>query len=145
MGIEKKQLIYELSELERTLLAYDGAEGPIPEFIGCHLVRNPGLMWADLENLLINEYVDEGTAIETMRSLMKLTQARDEMTRKLGARVMKLLTIAFSEEVRENATIHVQLADLIMDVLENDVIKEAPITLTVGIDLAKDSEKVWGK
>lgn len=44
----------------------------------------------------------------------------------------------------------VLLANLFADVLENecirhDVIKEAPIKLSVAIDLAKDSEKVLEK
>lgn len=116
-AIEKKQLIYKLSKVETALLAYDAAEGPVSKFIGSHLERDPGLAWAELENLLIKEYVDEGMATDAMRSLIKLTQTRKEMTKELGARVTKLLTIAFPEEVRENATIQVQLADLFVDAL----------------------------
>lgn len=59
-------------------------------------------------------------------------------------------TIDFTEEVRENGAIQVHLADLFVTALENEriryvVIKEAPIRLSVAIDLTKDSEKVWEK
>lgn len=66
---------------------------------------------------------------------MNLAQARDKTSKELGARVTKLLIIAFLGEVRrENATIQVQLMDLFVDVLKNEcmghnVIKEAPIRL----------------
>lgn len=58
------------------------------------------------------------------------------------------MTINFLEEVRENATIRVQLSVLFVDALEddlirNDVIKEAPMRLYVAIDLAKNSENLW--
>lgn len=91
--------------------------------------------------MLINEFADEGTLIQVMRSLIKFTQAREEMTKELGARATNLSTIAFSGEVRDNATIQVQLADLLVD----EVIKEVPIILSVAIYLAKDSEKEWKK
>lgn len=68
-----------------------------------------------------------------------------EVTCELGARATKLPTIAFPEEVRENAAIQIQLADLFMDVLGYDMIKEAPIRFSVAINLVKDSEKVWEK
>lgn len=78
---------------------------------------------------------------------MNLTQAMDKTTRELGARAMKLSTMAFPEEIRENAAIRVQLADLFVNALGNeriryDEIKEAPIKLSMAINLAKDSEKV---
>lgn len=43
---------------------YDAAEGPVLEFWGGHLMRNPRLTYANLENLLIKEYADEGTTVE---------------------------------------------------------------------------------
>lgn len=37
-------------------------------------MRGLGLMWANLEGLLIKEYVNEGTAVKAMRSVMKLAR-----------------------------------------------------------------------
>lgn len=96
----------------------------------------------DLENLLIKEYANEGMVIEATMSSM---ESRDEMTRELGSRTMKLSTIAFLEEAKENAAIQVQLADLLVDVLENEcirhnMIKKAPVGLSVVISLVKDTE-----
>lgn len=51
-------------------------------------MRDPGLTWA--EKLRIDEYTDEGTAIEVVRGFMRLTQAKDENLRELGARAAKL-------------------------------------------------------
>lgn len=42
---------------------------------------------------------------------MKLTHTRYEMTKELEARATKFSTIAFPEEVRDNAAIQVQLAN----------------------------------
>lgn len=88
--------------------------------------------------------------IEVMRSLMNLTQAMDKTTRELRTRAMKLSTMTFPEEIRENATIRVQPVDLFVNALENERIrhdanKEALIRLSVSINLAKDSENVWEK
>lgn len=55
-------------------------------------------MWADLENLLIKVYADEGRAIEAMRGLTNLTEARDQTTRELGTRATNLSAIAFPEK-----------------------------------------------
>lgn len=56
----------------------------------------------------------------------------------------------FSEEVRENIAKQAHLADLYVQAPQNeyirhDVIKEAPIKLSVAIALAKDSERILGK
>lgn len=50
----------------------------------------------------------------------------------------------------ENFAIQAQLGDLFVDALDNErtrhvMIKEAPIRLSVAIDLAKYSDKVWEK
>lgn len=78
------------------------------------------MTWTDLEGLLIVEHVDEGTAVEIMRSLMKLAQARDKSLEELETRVIKLSVLAFSEEVRKSTTIQVKLADLYVEVLQNE-------------------------
>lgn len=85
-----------------------------------------------------------------MISLTRFTQVRDEIPGQLGARATKLSALAFPEEVRENAAIQVQLVDLFVDALENkcirpDIIRDVPTWLSLAIDLAKYSKKVWQK
>lgn len=78
------------------------------------------MTWTDLEGLLIGEHVNEGTAAETMRSLIKLAQARDKSLEELETRAMKLSALAFPEEVRKYTAIQVKLADLYVEVLQNE-------------------------
>lgn len=59
----------------------------------------------------------------------------------------KLAALSFPEEVRENVTIQ---ADMYAEALQNkcirqDIIKEAPIKLSVAIALARDSQRIWEK
>lgn len=61
------------------------------------------LTWKEPEELLLREYADEGTAIEITRSLMKLVQLRDKTPGELGVMSEKLATLAFPEEVTNNA------------------------------------------
>lgn len=73
-SLEKGQHTYELSNKETVYVAFDAAVATVSDFIGYHLVGYPQLTWSELEELLIKEYTIEGTAIEAMRSLMKLMQ-----------------------------------------------------------------------
>lgn len=66
----------------------------------------------------------------------------------IGGKGDELSTVAFPEELRENAAFQVYLADLYVDALGNerirhDVIKEGRVILLVSINLAKDNERVW--
>lgn len=47
------------------------------------------MIWKELQELLIGEYANEGTAIETIRSHIKLVQLRDETLGELGVRMKK--------------------------------------------------------
>lgn len=105
--IGKRQRIYELFE-KTVYLVYDEAEGPVSEFIGGHLARDPQLTWTELEGLLVGEYADEGTAVEAMRSLMKHAHVKDESPGELGTRAMKLSTLVFPEEIRKDTTVQAQ-------------------------------------
>lgn len=109
-SIKKGWLIYELSDSERVYAVFNAAVGTVLDFIGDHLVRDPCVTWKELEELQIGEYADEGTATETMKQL------RDETPRELE----KLATLAFPEEVRINAIMQAQLADLYVEVLQNE-------------------------
>lgn len=69
---------------------------------------------------------------------MRFTQARVKTSGELGSRATKLSALTFTEEVRENAAIQVQLPDLSVDSLWNecirhDVIKEAPTRLSLSL------------
>lgn len=129
-------------------MAFNAAEGPVSKFIGNHLVRDPQLTWKELEELLVEEYANEETAIEAMRSLMKLVQIRGKTLGKLGVRAKKMPTLAFPGEVRDNTAIQAQLVDLYIEALQNeyirhDVIKEALVKLSVAIALAKYNQRIW--
>lgn len=123
VSIKKGQLIYELSDRETVYMVFNAVMRTVSKFIGDCLVRELRLTWKELEELLIGEYADEGTLIEAMRSLMKLAQLRDKSAGELGVRVEKLATVAFLEEVRNNTIMQAQLADLYVEVLQNECIQ----------------------
>lgn len=77
-------------------MAFSTAEGLVSMFIAA---RDPQLTWRELEGLLIDEYVDEGMAVEAMRNLMKLTQMKDKSTRELGVRTEKLAALAILKKL----------------------------------------------
>lgn len=113
-------------------------EEPVSEFIA----RDSQLTWT--EGLLVGEYADEGTAVEAIRSFMKLAQMKGESLGELGVKATKLSALDFPEEVRENAAIQ---ADLYEKVLQNEpirhyVIKDAPVRLLIAITLARDSKRM---
>lgn len=96
----------------------------------------------------MEEYADEGTAIEAMGGLKKLVQIRVKTPGELGIRAEKISTLAFPGELRHNSVIQSQLAYLYVEALQNeriqhDVIKEALVMLSVAIALAKDSQGIW--
>lgn len=78
---------YELSEKE----TFNAAEGPVSKFIRGHLARDSRLTWKELKE----EYADEGTEIEAMRSLIKLVQIRGETPGELRVRTEKMATLVF--------------------------------------------------
>lgn len=103
-----------------------------------------------MKRLLVTKYADEGTIVEAMRGLMKLAHAKCEFPKELGVRNEELAVLAFQKEVKENAAIRVQLANLYLEALQNecirhDVIKEAPVKLSAAIALAKKSQRILEK
>lgn len=60
------------------ILVSDADKGPVSNFVAGYLVRDSGLMWAELEKLLIGKYTDEEIAVVVMRGLIRLTYARDK-------------------------------------------------------------------
>lgn len=99
---------------------------------------------------MTREFADEGTAIEAMRALLKMTQLRDKTPGKLGARLEKLSLLAFPEVVRNNAVMQAQLANLYVEALSDErirhnALKEGPLRLSAAVSLAKESQGVWEK
>lgn len=148
--LEKSRTIYELSDQETLYLAYDATKGKASEFVRGLLENHPRLAWEEVKKLLTKEFADEGTAIEAMRALLKLTQLREETPGELGARAGRLSSLAFPEVVRDNAVMQAQLADLYVEALSDervrhDVLKEGPLRLSAAIELARESQGVWDK
>lgn len=80
---------------------------------------------------MTQEFANKGKVIEAMRALLKLVQLRNETPGELGTRVEKLATLAFLENVKDNAVMQVQLADLYVEALTDEhirhnVLKEGP-------------------
>lgn len=87
-----------------------------------------------LEELLTQEFAYKGTAIEAMRALLRLNL---ETSGDLGTRAERMATLAFPEEVKNNAVMQVQLTDLYVEVLSDertrhDVLKEGPLKIPGG-------------
>ena len=64
-SIQKKQVIYGLSDQEMVLLAYEAAAGPVSKYVGGLYREDPALTWTELKSALIRQYASERTAIET--------------------------------------------------------------------------------
>lgn len=147
--LDKSRVIYGLSDQETLYLAYDATRGKASEYIKGLLASEPHLTWERLEELLTGEFADGGTAMEAMRALLKMTQLRDETTGELGARAEKLSSVAFPD-VKNNAVMQAQLADLYVEALSDerirhDVLKEGPLRLSASVALSKESLGVWEK
>lgn len=69
------------------------------------------LTWRELEELIIKEYADECIVIEAMRGFMRLVPLKDVTPGDLGARPEKLATLSFSEDIRSNVIMQVQLTE----------------------------------
>ena len=63
-SIQKKQVIYGLSEQEMVLLAHEEAAGPVSKNVGGLYRENPALTWTELKSALIRQNASEGTAKE---------------------------------------------------------------------------------
>lgn len=85
-----------------------------------HLARDPQLTWTELEVLLVGGYVNKETAVEAMKSLMKLAQMKGKSPGDLEVKAQKLAALAFPEEIRENIAIQAKLADLYVEALQNE-------------------------
>lgn len=123
--------IYKLFNRETVLVAFTFAVGTVSKFLRSLV----------LVELLIGEYADEGTAIADMRILMKVVQLKDETSGELGVRAEKMVILALPGELSNNAVTQSMVADLYVEALQNnrirhDVIKKAPVKLSVAVALA---------
>ena len=148
LSIQKKQVIYGLSDQEMVLLAYEAAAGPVSKFIGGLYRENPALTWAELKSALVRQYASERTAIEAVRKLFRLRQGDSESIEDLGERITGLATLAFPElATRDSGSIQALLADAYMDALGDkelrcDVLRKGPSTLAAAVEAARNNERL---
>lgn len=117
------------------------------EFIKGLIASESHLSWERLQVLLTQEFANEGTAIESMRALLKMAQLKDETPGELGTRAEKLFLLTFPEEVKHNTIMQAQLADLYIEALSDghihhNVMKEGPLRFSPAVALAKESQGV---
>lgn len=103
-SIRKEQFIYKMFKKDTVYVAFNAAEGPVSK-IQRGSSGKGSLVDLEKEELLVEEYADEGTTIEAMRGLMKLVQVRGETPGELRVRAKKLATLVFPEEVIYNPVI----------------------------------------
>lgn len=136
-----------VSLTETVYVAGNAATGEVSEFIGPLLLGNPHLTWEKLEGLVTEEFADEGTAIEAMRTLLK--ELKDESPEDLGPWVEELASLAFAEDVTANAVLQAQLADLYVggglseERIRPDVLNEGPLKLSAAVALSRESQGIW--
>ena len=150
-SIQKKQVIYGLSDQEMVLLAYEAAAGPVSKYVGGLYRENPALNWTELKSALIRQYANERTAIEAVGKLFRLRQGESKNMRDLGEGIAGLAALAFPElKIRNSGPIQTLLADTYMDALSDreqrgDVLREEPSTLAEAIEEARNSERLWDR
>ena len=117
-SIQKKQVIYGLSDQEMVLLAYEAAAGPVSKYVGGLNKENPTLTWTKLKSALVQQYASELTAVEAVKKLFRLRQGDSEAMRDLGERIAVL---AFPELATWNSgPIQALLADVYMDACNSE-------------------------
>ena len=147
-SIQKKQVIYGLSDQEMVLLAYEAAAGPVFKYVGGLHREDPALTRTELKSTLIRQYTSERTAIEAARKLFRLRQGESEDMGDLGERIAGMAALAFPElEIRNSGPIQALLADTYMNALSDrelrgDVPREGPSTLAETIEATRNSERL---
>ena len=142
-AIEKKRLVYGLTDKEIILLAFETAVGAPSDFIQKRMLEGPGLTWAQMKEELQAEYTGEPSALEAMRSLAEVRQKEDETVVELGERIRGLLLLAYpQEDIRSTPVLQAQLADCYVDALRDEevkkeVLKAEPENVTRAVHLAR--------
>ena len=142
-AIDKKKLIYGLTDKEIILLAFETAIRAPSDFIQKKMMEGPGLTWAQLREELQAEYAGEPSALEAMRSLAEVRQRENETLVELGERIRGLSLLAYpQEDIRSMPVLQAQLADCYIDALRDEeikkeVVKAEPEDVTRAVHLAR--------
>ena len=97
-SIQKKQVIYDLSDQDMVLFEYKAAAGPVSKYVGGLYRENPALTWTELKSALVRQYASERTVIEAVRKLFRLWQGdSDLIEERMGERLGGLVALAFPE------------------------------------------------
>ena len=94
-AIQKKKIIFGLTEREMILLAYETVVGSPSDFIEKNIEESPEIAWAELKEKLEAEYAGKPPAFEAMRSLAELKQKEGETLVELGERIKVIVTVGF--------------------------------------------------
>lgn len=147
-AIRKKKIVYNLSERELVLLAFETAEGLVSDFIDKELSEDPGITWTQLQEKLKMEYAGEPSAIQAMRSLGQVRQREGESFAELAERIKGLTLLAFSEdEIRAKPVLQTRMADCFIDALldediKREVLKDRPYDVARCVQMARQSVSV---
>ena len=142
-AIEKKKLIYGLTDREIILLAFETAIRAPSNFIQKKMLEGPGLTRAQMREELQAEYAGEPSALEAMRSLAEVRQKEDETLVELGERIRELSLLAYpQEDIRSTPVLQAQLADCYIDALRDkeikkEIVKAEPEDVTRAVHLAR--------
>ena len=142
-AIDKKKLIYGLTDKEIILLAFETAIRAPSDFIQKKMMEGPGLTWAQLREELQAEYAGEPLVLEAMRSLAEVRQRENETLVELGERIRGLSLLAYpQEDIRSTPVLQAQLADCYIDALRDEeikkeVVKAEPEDVTRAVHLAR--------
>ena len=145
LSIQKKQVVYGLSDQEIVLLTYEAPASPESKYVGGLYRENPAIIWTELKSALVRQYANECTAVEAVR------KGDSEAKVDLGERIAGLAVLTFPElATRNSGPIQALLADVYMDALSDrelrgDVLREGPSTLAAAIEEARNSKRLWKK
>ena len=145
-AIEKKRLVYGLTDKEMILLAFETVVGAPSDFIQKRMLEGPGLTWAQMKEELQTEYAGEPSALEAMRSLAEVKQKEGETLVELGERIRGLSLLAYpQEDIRSTPVLQAQLVDCYIDALRDkevkkEVLKAEPEDITRAVHLARRNQ-----
>ena len=148
-AIEKKALIYEISDKDKVMLAYDHAEGVVNDFIRGALRELPDIEWNNFKDELMSYFANEATSVDAMRTLMVLRQERGQTLQELANRAHNLAKLAYGE-AKDTAVLQAQLAELFAKAIADrevsmDTMKSSPTNLNDALAVARDSERMYQK
>ena len=92
---KENKVYYQWSEEEIVLLAFEGTEESVSEYVAGEYPENPALTWTELKEKVIVKYASARTSVETSRKLSRLKQEEGETLIELGERAVGLALQAY--------------------------------------------------